>query len=74
MYRLAKYLYELGHRNAYEKLKSELYLYIGHEPVQYKDIEHGIFEDDKAFKKRVDSWFGAKELLDKFFNDDPDNY
>lgn len=70
MYKLAKYLYELGQHNAYEKLKGELYLYIGNEPVQYKDLERGILETDAAFKKRVDSWFGAREILDKFFRED----
>lgn len=72
MYKLAKYLYELGQKNAYDRLRSDLYLFIGQEPIRYNDLERGISESEAAFKKRVDAWFAARELLDKFFQDPVD--
>lgn len=71
MYRLAKYLYELGQKNAYEKLKGELYLFMGQEPIRYRDPERGIEESEAAFKKRVDAWFAARKLLEEFFQEEP---
>lgn len=71
MYRLAKYLYELGKHNAYQQLKGELFLFIGSEPIRYNDLDRGISESESAFKKRVDAWFAAREILNEFFAEDP---
>lgn len=68
---LGKWLYDLGKRHAYDQLKSELYLYIGREPIRYQDLERGISESEIAYKKRIDAWFAARELLDRFFDTDP---
>lgn len=65
---LGKWLYELGKRHAYDQLKAELYLFIGREPIRYQDIQRGIEESESAYKKRVDAWFAARNLLEEFFD------
>lgn len=69
MYRLVKWAHDLGKRHAYEQLRAELYLFIGQEPVRFRDPEFEMEESEKNFQKRIDAWFEARKMLQAFFND-----
>ena len=67
MYRLARWMYELGYRHAFDKIKADMLNYLSTEPKRYEDIDRGIREDDEHFKKRLDGWFAAREYIDEYF-------
>jgi len=69
VHRLAKWAYNLGKKNAREQLKAELYLFIGQEPHRYNDTEFDMVESEASFKRRIDGWFAAREMLQKFLVD-----
>jgi hypothetical protein len=69
MYKLSRWLYELGAKNERKHLESDLFYYLSQQPVRYHDADAGMKESDEHFKKRIDSWFAARELIEKFFQE-----
>jgi hypothetical protein len=69
MYKLAKWIYELGHRHAYEQIRADMKLYFGTEPVRYIDTSGmGFEESEKHFEERVDAWFAARTVVAEYFD------
>ena len=67
MYRLSKWLYELGRRNEYDRIKADMMAWLSAEPVRYIDSKNDIQESEAHFKKRLDGWFAAREHIEEYF-------
>jgi hypothetical protein len=69
MYKLARWLYATAVRNEHRRLKSDILVYFSYQPVRIVDADRGIKESDEHYKKRIDGWFIARQMLDDYFND-----
>lgn len=72
MYKLGKWLHELGAKHERELLKADLFYYLGWQPVKRDDPETGMREAEAHYNKRLDAWFAARELIENFFKEQHD--
>lgn len=72
MYKLARWLYALGRKHEYDRVKNELKIFLSYQPPRFVDHERGIKEDDEHYKKRINGWFAAREIYDDFFAEKED--
>lgn len=67
MYKLARWLYDLGQRHMYDQLRNDLMAYTAQEPRRWKDSDHGMQESEEHFMKRRAEWFANRRFVDDFF-------
>lgn len=67
MYKLAKYLVALGERRAGDKLRADLFYFLGWQPERLINEEMDAQESEGHYQKRLDAWFMARELVNDFF-------
>lgn len=68
MYRFSRWLYELGTKHEYERIRTDMRLYFSIEPIPFEDKENGIKEDADHFNKRLDGWFAARKQIAEYFD------
>lgn len=69
MYKLARWLYARACRDERERIKAELFYYIGWQPERRIDQEAGMIESEAHYQKRLDTWFAARQLVEEFFRE-----
>jgi hypothetical protein len=69
VYKLAKFLIAYGAKQEREKLKADLFYYLGWQPERRIDEEAGMTESEEHFKKRLDGWFEARQMINDFFRE-----
>lgn len=67
MYKLAKYLVALGERRAAEKLRADLFYFLGWQPERLFNEELDVQESEEHYERRLEAWFMARGLANDFF-------
>lgn len=67
MYKLAKYLMAYAAKKEREKLKADMFYYLGWQPERMYNEELGAHENDTHYQKRLDGWFAARQIVNDFF-------
>lgn len=67
MYKLARWLYDLGRKHEYDTLRNELFILASRRPERFDDPEFGMQEDEKHFSKRIDDWFTIQKFVEAFY-------